>query len=195
MADDPKHIRDFKALCRGDVTLAGLSDIEAELYGGSDRARAVLLASFVENALQAFLQLKLRPSYPVKEYRLLFGAMAPIGTFSAKILLGYAFNWFGPDTYHDLNLIRELRNGFAHSRNSFPFETPEVAEVCKRLKAPDTGGSFIPKSYLEMVPIEELPAASNKRHPRTRYLSACHTIAQRLLSNSGIVVGNMLDLP
>lgn len=193
--DDPKYIRDFKALCRGDVTVADLPTIEGELYGGSDRARAVLLASFVENALTAFLEAKLRPSYPSGEYRLLFGSMAPLGTFSSKILVAYAFNWTGPDTYHDLDLIRELRNGFAHSRNSFTFETKEVAAVSQKLRSPDWGGSFIPQSYLATVPHDDLKAASDKRHPRTRFLSACHTIAERLLSNSNIAVSYPLDLP
>lgn len=193
--NDPKHIRDFKALTRGDVTVADLPTIEAELYGGSDRARAVLLASFVENALTALLQAQLRPTYPSNEYRLLFGAMAPLGTFSSKTLAAYAFNWIGPGTYHDLDIIRELRNGFAHSRNSFTFETEEVAAMCKQLLAPDWPGSFIPRSYLERIPHDELKTAADKQHPRTRFLSACHTIAERLLSNSNLLVSNRLDLP
>ena len=37
---DPKYIRDFKALLKGDVNAATLANLEAELYGASDRARA-----------------------------------------------------------------------------------------------------------------------------------------------------------
>src|SRR5579859_3122373 len=43
MAVDPAYIRNFKALARGGISEADLAAIERELYGGSDRARAVLL--------------------------------------------------------------------------------------------------------------------------------------------------------
>lgn len=197
MANDPIYIREFKKLLKGEITAADLSAIEGELYGASDRARAVLLASFVENALQRFVQSKLRPSFQSGDYRHLFGFDAPLGTFSAKILIAYAFNWYGPDTRHDLNLIRELRNGFAHSRNSFEFETPAVAAMCRELRAPDSPGSFIPPSYIATVEHEKLPEARDKKHPRTRFLSACHTVSERLLSNSGLagISSHILDLP
>jgi hypothetical protein len=198
MPSEPAFIRNFKALSRGDITVADLATVEAELYGGSDRARAVLLASFVENALQTFLQAQLRPTFTAEYHRLLFGANAPISSFSAKILVAYAFNWYGPDTRYDLDLIRELRNGFAHSRSSFTFETKEVAAVCKQLRAPESPGAFIPRGYLEFVSHEELREASDKTHPRTRFIMTCHTVSHRLLSNSGAATGvlsNQLDMP
>jgi hypothetical protein len=194
---DPKYIRDFKALLKGDVNAATLANLEAELYGASDRARAVLLASFVENALERYLKTKLRPTFPSSDYRHIFGFEAPLGSFSAKIKVAFAFNWYGPDTLHDLDLIRELRNGFAHSRNTFEFVTPEIAAVCRELRAPDSPGSFIPPTYLATVDDEKLRDASDKKHPRTRFLSACHTISERLLSNSGVsgISRYILDLP
>jgi len=197
MADAPAYIREFKKLLKGDVNAATLANLEAELYGASDRARAVLLASFVENALERYLKSKLRPTFLSADYRHLFGIEAPLGTFSAKIRVVYAFNWCGPDTRHDLDLIRELRNGFAHSRNSFEFVTPEVAAMCRELRAPDAPGSFIPHSYLATVDHEKLGEASDKSHPRTRFLSACHTISERLLSNAGVsgISRYVLDLP
>jgi hypothetical protein len=198
MPSEPAYIRNFKRVLKGEVTAADLPTIERELYGGSDRARAVLLAAFVEAALQTFVQAQLRPTFLAEDFRLLFGANAPLGTFSAKILIAFAFNWYGPDTRHDLDLIRELRNGFAHSRSSFTFETAEVAAVCRQLRSPDSPGSFIPKGYLEAVSDSELRAASDKNHPRTRYIMTCHVVSHRLLSNSGAatgVISNQLDMP
>lgn len=197
MRKEAAYVRDFKALQKGEVTAATLAALEVELYGASDRARAVLLPAFVENALERYLKSKLRPTFPSSDYRRLFGFEAPLGSFSAKIQMVYAFNWCGPHTYHDLGIIRELRNGFAHSRNSFEFTTPEVAAMCRELRAPDSPGSFIPQSYLATVADDKLAEASNKKHPRTRFLSACHTISERLLSNAGVsgISRYELDLP
>jgi hypothetical protein len=193
MASDPAYIRNFKTLTRGNISEADLAAIERELYGVSDRARAVLLASFVENALQTFVGWHIRPSFTSENFRLLFGANAPLSSFSAKILTAYAFNWYGPDTRHDLDLIRELRNGFAHSRSSFSFETNEVSAVCAQFRAPESGGAFIPHTYLETVSADELEKASDSKHPRTRFIMTCHTVSNRLLSGHGLSLP--LDLP
>jgi hypothetical protein len=188
MPDDPKHIRDFRALARSAVTVEDVRHLEDELYGQNDRARAVLMVSFVENALRDFLSRRLRPNFPKKEYQKLFGRMAPLSSFSAKILTGFAFNYYGQDTYNDLDLIRELRNGFAHSRNSFAFDTAEVAAMCANLRTPDSPGSFIPAGYLMRALPAELDAASDNRRPRTRFLNTCYTLLDRLLNDR-------LDLP
>jgi hypothetical protein len=199
MATDPVYIRQFKELIKdNNITEADIAAIEAELYGGSDRATGVLLASFVENGLNTFLRAQTRPSFSEYDKGLLFGMNSPLGTFSAKIIAAYSFNWFGPDTRHDLNLIRVLRNGFAHSRNSFTFETPQVAAVCAQLRAPESPGAFIPHGYLSIVTDDELQNASNLKHPRTRFIATCHMISGRLLSNSQNITGVLsapLDMP
>jgi hypothetical protein len=184
MADDPGYIREFKAFVRGDLTYQDLPAIEAELYGANDRARAVMLGAVTETALTIFVKHATRPTFNRDDNRLLFDFNGPLGTFSAKILVAYAFNLFGPDTRHDLDLIRLLRNQFAHSRKSFNFEMAPVANVCAHLKAPDSAGAFIPFGYPNSVSHEELPAASDKKHPRTRYIMTCHIVADRLPRNS-----------
>jgi hypothetical protein len=127
------------------------------------------------------LRTKTRPSIGVDDLRTLFDFRGPAGDFASKILIGYAFNWYGPDTRHDLDLVRLIRNEFAHSRVSFGFTTAPVEAVCRHLKAPDAPGSFIPHAWLEVVPLED----ADKTHPRTRYISTCHILSERLLSNAG----------
>ncbi len=185
MPSDPAYIRDFKKFAKGDTTAADLERLEEELYGASDRASAVLLASFVETALERFLRSLVRPSYNADDMRLLFDFNGILGSLGAKITLGYAFNWYGPETRHDLNLIRLLRNEFAHARKSFGFEDAPVAAVCRELRSPDWPGSFIPTGSLVRALNANLKEVSDKTHPRTRYRSACHTIAYRLLTNAG----------
>jgi hypothetical protein len=184
MPKDPAYIRNFKKFAQGAPTASDLPRLEAELYGSSDRASAVMLGSIVEAALENFLRSKIRPSLNADDIRLLFEFSGVLGTFGAKIIAAYAFNWYGPETRHDLDLIRTIRNEFAHSRKSFGFLDTPVAEICTNLKSPDWPGSFIPKGSLDLASDDELREAADKTHPRTRFRSACHTISHRLLSQA-----------
>jgi hypothetical protein len=198
MPTEPTYIRNFKAFTRGDLTFADLPKLEDELYGSNDRASAVMLAAVVETSLEIFIRSKIRPTFNSDDMRLLFDFRGALGDFASKTLIAYSFNFFGPDTRHDLDLIRVMRNEFAHSRRSFDFEAPAVTAVCQYLRAPDSVGAFIPHGYLASVRHEELAAASDKTHPRTRYIMTCHIVSERLLRNAGSVALNGIappDLP
>jgi DNA-binding MltR family transcriptional regulator len=56
----------------------------------------------------------------------LFGPMKPLSGFSAKIRMGFALGLYGERTFHDLELLRELRNLFAHGKLAIDFNTPDV---------------------------------------------------------------------
>ena len=66
----------------------------------------------------------------------LFTNNGALQDFSARIKIAYAFNVIGPGAYADLNLLREIRNAFAHSAQSLSFNSPDVAEICSRLWYP-----------------------------------------------------------
>jgi hypothetical protein len=185
--DDRKFIRDLKAFTRGDLTLADLPQLEAEMYGFNDRARAVMLGAMIEAFLEKFLLYRTRPTLNADDRRQLFDFRGPLGDFASKILIAYAFNWYGPDTRNDLDLIRILRNEFAHSRKSFDLTTPEVASVCGNLRMPKRHSGFIPSAWLRSVPSSEAENARNIDHPRTRFITTCHILAEGLLGNSGQV--------
>lgn len=198
MADEPEYIRDFKNFARAYPEFSDLPKLEAELYGANDRACAVMLGSIVDSSLEAFAAAKLRKDLTADDRRLLFdSAGSPLGTFSSRILIAHAFNLIGPETQNDLGLIRLIRNEFAHSRKSFDFSESTLKPICDRLKSPDWPGSYIPAGYLRIVPREELAAASSKTTPKTRYISACHIISERLLTHTGGVaaIHGVQDLP
>ena len=94
--------------------------------------------------------------------------------------MAYALKLIGPISRADLDLIRLLRNEFAHSRKPFGFSTPPVKAVCDKLKIPDRPGAYIPHGFLERVPHDALAAATDKTNPRTRYIMACHNLAYRM---------------
>jgi hypothetical protein len=56
------------------------------------------------------------------------GNDGPLGTFSAKIWLGYGLELYGPKTRHDLE--SHIRNAFAHTKKAITFESPAVENKC-----------------------------------------------------------------
>src|SRR3954469_12601040 len=127
MASDPVYIREFKVFVKGQLQGADLAPLEAELYGSSDRALGVLRASFLEAALERYIRAHVRPNLDSDSAKRLFDFSGIVGSFGAKILLAYALNWIGKDTHHDLELIRTMRNEFAHCRKAIRFTDPPVA--------------------------------------------------------------------
>ena len=172
-----------KKFAKGYPAAEDFERLQEELYGVSDRASAVMLSSFTEAALTEYIQGKIRPNFSNSDMKLLFDFQGTLGTFGGKIIMGYALNWFGRETRHDLDLIRLLRNEFAHSRKSFRFTDHPVASVCQQLKSPDWPNAMILKGPLDKVPNEKLAEVSDKSHPRTRYGMACYTLAYGLMIN------------
>jgi hypothetical protein len=184
MPTEPAYIRNLKSFTRGNLSLTDLPELEAEMYGGSARATVLMLCAVLETCLTIFLRDRMRPSLNSDDDRRLFDTGGSLRDLSAKTIIGYAFNFFGPETKHDIDLIRLLRNEFAHSRRAFGFSTPQVIEFCTHLKSPDWPGVIIPLGYLNSARPEDLSSYLDKTNPRTRYAMACHNISEHLLQNT-----------
>jgi hypothetical protein len=182
MADEPKYIRDFKALSRANPsTREDAVAIERELYArGNDRATAVMFGAYVEQSLQGHLLTAMRSNLSSKDCKGLFDEHGPLGTFASKIATAYAFKLIGPICRGDLDLVRLIRNEFAHSRMHFNFETQEVCEVCKHFVLVDQPQSLAPSAYIKAVSQNELVDASDRTHPKTRFIVTCHELTVRL---------------
>lgn len=113
-----------------------------------DRATALVLGSILEQGIEIAVL-----SHTVltneNEQKELFGP--PDGAamnFYTKIQLAYALGVFGTNSKDDLNVIRHVRNAFAHARIKLSFESPEVFDLCDCLKWKDFliwGGRMGPK--------------------------------------------------
>jgi len=135
-------IKALRTFAQGDPVVNDrgmLETLEKELFNTSDRVTAVMLGAHVETALEKLLVSRMRGNLNSDGRSRLFGFEGVVGTFSAKIIVAYATKIIGPITYSDLNLIKELRNQFAHSRRPFDFQTPEVVAVCNQLRSPTCG--------------------------------------------------------
>jgi DNA-binding MltR family transcriptional regulator len=105
-------------------------DLEKE----SDRAAAVLCASFLDHELEQLLKRFMRD---IKETHQLFHQMQPLSTFSAKIKFSYVLGLISDIMYCDLGIIRKIRNDFAHDREISSFEEVRITERCMRLQFPE----------------------------------------------------------
>jgi DNA-binding MltR family transcriptional regulator len=99
----------------------------------TDTATAVVLASRVEDYLQAAIQTKMRDDLSSTLIEKLFKGYGPLNSFSGKIDVAYAFSMFGVDIYNDLRAIKDIRNKFAHSKNVIHFESGELAPLLQKL--------------------------------------------------------------
>jgi hypothetical protein len=194
MASERGHLKKLKDYARG-RSISDLFALENELsYGTSDRAMAVLMAATLEDTLRDWILSHLRQDLDPDDLNRLFGAEGALGTFSSKTMVAYALTIIGPVTQHDLNLIRNVRNQFAHSRRPLKFGIKEVADVCDHLRFPDLPGVSTPQSYLDSAP--NRAEAADPKNPRTRYYMTCHNIAYRMVRlSSGAASLDTTELP
>lgn len=132
--DDAK--KELKAFARQTATEAEFRDMFAELMQeDNDRACAVLCANILDDTLRDGIYLGLR-HLNSDEYARLFENDGPLSTFSAKINMAYAMRVIERHDRRNLEIIRDVRNNFAHSLKHMTFQTPEVAAYCRFLKPP-----------------------------------------------------------
>jgi DNA-binding MltR family transcriptional regulator len=61
----------------------------------------------------------------------------PLRSFAAKIDVAYAFELIDDELYDDLTIIRDIRNGFAHSVTETDFGSSEIVELVQKFKRRD----------------------------------------------------------
>ncbi|WP_296577428.1 hypothetical protein [Phreatobacter sp.] len=148
--------------------------ILAELAVATDRSAAILGASIVDVELTAMIRRFLRDD--PKLFAEAINGNGFLSSFSARINIAYMINIYGNTAYADLNLIRKVRNDFAHDLRKGDFEEGSIRGRCAALKAPDDytfeyGGDLKHADGRPQVAIKGLAGALTT--PRGRYLVAC----------------------
>ena len=107
-------------------------DVREEIDLGSPRATAIAGAAFVEDHLQRLIQARLEDDEKVIEQ--MFGPSSALGTFSAKINLGYLLRLYSKETHRELDCIRKIRNDFAHELHINSFDLDTIKDRCANLR-------------------------------------------------------------
>jgi len=102
-----------------------------EYQSETDRGAALVGAAQLD---QQLLELLKRYFIDGKESsELLEGALAPLGTFSSRILAAFCLGLISEYEFRELQLIRKIRNEFAHRTHGLMFEDQKVASLCANL--------------------------------------------------------------
>lgn len=131
----------------------------------NDRGAAMLAATLLENTLRwaifrRFVEVAYRFSRQSTAY---FDNNGMLSTFDAKLKFGDTLNTLGPVTLSNLDLIKHIRNTFAHSGIPITFSTPEIASACDELTPP------------------EGPKGQEWNSPRDKFITTCLSTATQLV--------------
>lgn len=103
----------------------------ASLYKESDRACAILGAAMLDARLESLFRSRLLGSADE-----LLANGRPLGSFSVKIRLSHSLGWISDDAFKDLNIVREVRNRFAHSfDHDLTFDDQSIRDQCSNLRS------------------------------------------------------------
>lgn len=98
----------------------------------SDRACALMAAAYLDDRLKQAFVAGMLPSKNLD--RDLFEGSAPLATFSARTRLARAQGLISETTKRDLDLLRKIRNAFAHVATPLSFEDPKIRSMCMSLE-------------------------------------------------------------
>lgn len=130
---------------RGRVSLRDLSRItptddelsarHASISSGEPTTAAIAEAVLVEHELESLL----RGHFPKNDdatWLALNNDNGPLRSFYAKILLAHAFSIIDNASLHNINVIRNIRNAFAHSKAPLSFDSPLLVKELRSVELP-----------------------------------------------------------
>ena len=103
---------------------------EAE-ESGSHRAMAVIAGAFVEDHLTDLI--KSRMVKNEKMHKEMFSPGRAFGDFGVKINLGYLMGLYSAAALKELDIIKYIRNGFAHRIDTHNFSQQHIRDRCHNL--------------------------------------------------------------
>lgn len=124
-------------LTREVLTQPQLKEYFDELYGTSERTSALVAASALDQLLVQLLQTKFIEMGETELNEIFYGPRAVLGGFSERIILCHALGIVSDATKADLDIIRRVRNAFAHRVQSLSFEHHLIKAECLKLKRVD----------------------------------------------------------
>ena len=131
-------------------TSAQLREFTEELHKQTDRGAGIVAAAVLEDALETTIEQRLLELSADRREKL-FGRLAPLSTFSAKIELGFALGLFSNEGRKALDMIRDVRNKFAHEMKIITFDDPGIEALIRKAKPARMSNNSTPRdSFLAL---------------------------------------------
>jgi hypothetical protein len=106
-------------------------EFRSSLTPETDRGCALMAAAYLSEQLERLLRATLVHDDAAIDD--LFRHLGPLGSFSGRIEMCYAFGLLPAEARRDLHLIRKIRNDFGHVAHTLTFEDPGIADRCREL--------------------------------------------------------------
>lgn len=125
------------------------SNDAVDLIRESDRGAVIVGASLLDDELTRLL----RSIFEInkisnKQVDKMFDLSGPLSSFGSKTLVAFGFGFITRDVFEDLNRIRGLRNGFAHSSVDVDFLSVDIRDSVMALHCvKEAEASFKGKRY------------------------------------------------
>jgi DNA-binding MltR family transcriptional regulator len=116
---------------------ANLDAFISTFQNESDRGAVLVATALLDDVLEGLLRCRMSQEPHIKKRCVdpLFMPEAALGTFAAKIKIARAFEILGDWMYEDLEIIRKVRNEFAHSHLRVDFSEARIVKLSRSLKA------------------------------------------------------------
>lgn len=144
------------------------------LSTGDQTAAAISGAVIVEHELERLLRDHFRRNDD-ETWDLLIEDVGPLRSFHTKIVISYAFGILDDASLFNINIIRQIRNAFAHSKKQLSFEDPLIFSTIRSAKTPDRTTKADALAF-EFV--------RNSENAQQAYAVLCDAVGARLVRRS-----------
>lgn len=111
-----------------------VDDLVEKFNTESDRAAGVLAAAYLDAFLEDILRGVLLPGSRTDE---MFEGQGPLRSFGSRIALAHALGVSTDEVSREMDLIRKIRNHFAHNLWEAQFDAQPVSQWCAELRLMD----------------------------------------------------------
>jgi len=117
------------------ITIDFGKQVSKALAEESDRACVILVTSWADHLLRIRLAQEFAKGN-ADARGALFATNGPFATLSSKLNAVFCAGWLDRDVYHDLNVIRKMRNQFAHSIEPLDLHNEPFPALVAALRVP-----------------------------------------------------------
>ena len=139
---------------------AEYSAVISEISSCHDALVAIVATSYADKRLEQMYASELPPDVPGGKKALL-GPYGPFDSFAKRLRLAYCFGWIDPSAASDIDLIRDIRNRFAHDWKLKSLDDPALKTLIDKMSGVDDflfGKPAVPLSYAERFRVKTIMA-------------------------------------
>ena len=172
--------RTLRTLGREIPSMDEFDQIDREVHHVHDRAAAILLVAQVDRFLEIAIVSHLFHQDEAT-VAMLVGRDGPLSTFSAKIRLAYAMGFISEEERKDLDLLREVRNAFAHALRPITF-TNEL--IIGHIAAFKCAMGHSPDDLIPISPLAAVIAGVSPDPNRRKFIEGCRKMSLAILKSA-----------